>query len=478
MLSHISNISNVVQDIPLTIAPSDWSSYLGSYVYNWTDIRVASGSSLDVEVLESTGDDISYVGFEKTSNGIQFTVDHEPTDNIQLVVRIVNAKADVGNQINADIVATDAISGAANVDEALTIIDNRIDSLDPESATGVFTDVTFGILANQWTLSGSVYTYTYSNVLITATAGIEVFYDSTFRSAMAGDVHITKNTGNIVFTTTEAPIGTLSGTIRIIESVSGVIPTHRGGTGSVTIKGARQNLNVSIKPIPINFGTVSSLPQTIYDNDITSDMIPVNVVYGTPSACPNGLTCTTAAGSVTISLPSGGSFSGETTVNFDLVNPRTVADGGSGQEQEQMAADYVQIGAQTLTESQKTQVQTNIGAASASDVTDLSETVASNTDAIANMKLVHFTALNLTIPDGRTTLQTVDIDFSSVVPSGKTLVGNTVVKLGNYNLPYRSTDGVLNTWVDSVSNVTKKIRIHSNATEWTNYTLSVILFFK
>ena len=98
-------------------------------------------------------------------------------------------------------------------------------------------------------------------------------------------------------------------------------------------------------------------------------------------------------------------------------------------------------------------------------------------DAIAGLQMVDFTA-SLTIPDGRTTLQSLDIDFSSVVPSGKTLVGNSVVKLNNYTLPYRNADGSMNTWVEYISNTTKKIRIFSNATEWTNYTLRVILFFK
>ena len=120
---------------------------------------------------------------------------------------------------------------------------------------------------------------------------------------------------------------------------------------------------------------------------------------------------------------------------------------------------------------------TTIKSSAVAAINEVKDGVDTNSGAIANMKLVYFTALNLTIPDGRTNLQTIDVDFSSVVPSGKTLVGNTVVKLGNYNLPYRSADGAMNTWVDSVSDVTKKIRIHSNATEWTNYTLRVILFF-
>ena len=408
MISYIDNISNVVQEISLTIEPTDWSSYLGSYVYNWTDARIAPGSSVDVDFLDSTEDTTApYIEFEKLNNGIQFTSDVLPTDDIAVLIRIINAQADLGTSLRADAIQSDAVTSAANVEEALTILDSRIDALDPESSTSVFTDVPFSIIASAWTNNSGTYTYTYNNVLIKETSGVEIFYDSTYRSALTGDVYTTKNTGSVTFTTTGAPANTLSGTIRIIESVSGVIPTWQGGTGAITAKGARTNLNTTIKPIHASFGTVSSLPQTVYDADITADMIPMNVVYGNPSACPKGMTCTTAAGSVTISLPSGGSFSGSTTVDFDLVNQRTVVDGGSGQEEEQVAANYVQISAQTLTNAEKTQVRTNVGAASASDVSTLSE-------AIANLRT-----------------KTTGTITKTTVSSGGTLDSTTLYKVGD-----------------------------------------------
>ena len=82
----------------------------------------------------------------------------------------------------------------------------------------------------------------------------------------------------------------------------------------------------------------------------------------------------------------------------------------------------------------------------------------------------------VTIEDGRQTIQTVEVDVSSYVPSGKSIVGNSVIKLGNYNLPYRSDDGTLNTWVEYVNDASKKIRIKSNASPWSNYVLRTILF--
>lgn len=252
-------------------------------------------------------------------------------------------------------------------------LQDQIDSLNPESGVGLFTDATFEINSNQWVAGNSTWSFNFANALIKSTSGVVVYYDDSFRTALSGDIKIIKNTGYVTFVTNGEPQGQLTGTLRIVDSVTGVLPTYRGGTGAITAKGARRNLNVSIRPIPVTFGTVSSLPQTIYDGDITSDMIPSKWFYGTPSACPQGLKCTTADGSVTISLPSGGTFTGTTTVYLELVNPRTIEDGGTGQEEEQLAADYVQLSAQTLTPQQKAQVLDNIGGASDADVSDIND---------------------------------------------------------------------------------------------------------
>ena len=270
----------------------------------------------------------------------------------------------------------------------------RIDQLDPEQGSAIFTDLDLTIAANAWTLTNGVYKYTYSNVLITAASGIEVFYNSSLRTAITGDIYVDKNTGSVDFYTTKAPIGTLTAMLRVIVSVSGTLPVAKGGTGAVTAKGARQNLNVSIKPIVVDFGTVSSLPQTSYDADITAEMTAMKWEFGDPTACPKGITITLADGSVTISLDSSQTFTGSSTIKVWLVNPRTVADNGTGQNQDQYAGDYVQIGAQTLTSAQKTQVLTNIGGVSADDIgtvpsgktvegqiTELNSNLASKVDA-------------------------------------------------------------------------------------------------
>jgi len=75
------------------------------------------------------------------------------------------------------------------------------------------------------------------------------------------------------------------------------------GSGGGTSQGALVNY---VK----NCGTISSLPITINDSNITSDMVVIESVLGTPSAQTGDWTITTANGSVTIS----GSISGSTTL--------------------------------------------------------------------------------------------------------------------------------------------------------------------
>ena len=235
----------------------------------------------------------------------------------------------------------------------------RIDALDPESGVAIFTDLSFSIATTDWTLANSVYTAVVTNAtLLTQNAGVQVFYNSTLRSALTGDIYVDKATGTVTFTTLSEPKGTLTGFIRIIDSISGITPVSRGGTGGSTPKLARANLNVPIRDIPVNFGTVSSLPQTVYDADLTASMVAFDCVFGNPAAIPSGIDVTFATGSVTIAgtLVSGAS----TTIKFWAHEERTAVEGSSSGDESHIT-DFVSVNAQSLTNIQKSQVRTNIG---------------------------------------------------------------------------------------------------------------------
>ena len=122
-------VSNVVTEIPLTITPSSWSS-TSPYTYTWTDSRVLADSSVEVDVLDTSADTTTdYIDYAKSSGGggIVFTANNKPTANLSVMITITNAQAHTGSSIDADTVATDAISGASNVDEALAALNNKIE---------------------------------------------------------------------------------------------------------------------------------------------------------------------------------------------------------------------------------------------------------------------------------------------------------------------------------------------------------------
>lgn len=68
----------------------------------------------------------------------------------------------------------------------------------------------------------------------------------------------------------------------------------------------------------VTVASFSSLPQTINNADITSDMVVVNSALGTPSAQTSDWTVTTADGSATVA----GSISGSTTLTLYLMKSR------------------------------------------------------------------------------------------------------------------------------------------------------------
>lgn len=72
--------------------------------------------------------------------------------------------------------------------------------------------------------------------------------------------------------------------------------------------------------VEFTISAVSSLPVTVYSDDITADMKVVNSEISTPSAILSDLTVTTAAGSCTVS----GTISGTTDITLQLARVRAI----------------------------------------------------------------------------------------------------------------------------------------------------------
>jgi hypothetical protein len=102
----------------------------------------------------------------------------------------------------------------------------------------------------------------------------------------------------------------------VIDDLGTALAVTENGvpTGCKTIQG----LNTSLKTLVVDIPSFSSLPQTINNTNITSDMIVVNSVLSTPSAQTSDWTVTTSTGSLTIT----GTISGSTSVTLYLTKSR------------------------------------------------------------------------------------------------------------------------------------------------------------
>lgn len=87
-----------------------------------------------------------------------------------------------------------------------------------------------------------------------------------------------------------------------------------GATVSAQIK----KLSTMCKVLKVEVASFNSLPQTISNANIESDMVCINSELGTPNAQTGDWTITTGNGTLTIS----GTISGSTTLTMYLINSR------------------------------------------------------------------------------------------------------------------------------------------------------------
>lgn len=106
-------------------------------------------------------------------------------------------------------------------------------------------------------------------------------------------------------------------TTKIKNWVTGRFANTLGTMESGYALDARQG--TQLKVYQKNCGTISALPVTINDTNITSDMVVVNSELGTPAAQFGYWTVTTSNGSLKIS----GTIEGSTTVTLYLARGRS-----------------------------------------------------------------------------------------------------------------------------------------------------------
>lgn len=111
----------------------------------------------------------------------------------------------------------------------------------PENPAQVWVDVSFTIPINSWSQNNNnnKYTATVQSSSILATSGVFVNYDNL--DNVTTPIVAEESTGQVTFTTEKKPTGTITGTFRIVDSVNGIVPISRGGTGTNTFDSTPTN---------------------------------------------------------------------------------------------------------------------------------------------------------------------------------------------------------------------------------------------
>lgn len=117
--------------------------------------------------------------------------------------------------------------------------------------------------------------------------------------------------------------------------------------------------------------------------------------------------------------------------------------------------------------------QQTVGSDLTDAVTQLNSSFASS---LNNLKF-KFVSKTISIPDGSTSSpKTVDVDLSSDLPTGASIVGVVSASIGAYRLPYTSNSGVSQTWIYRVTNSTTVV-VENTTTGWGTSTIYLLVAY-
>lgn len=185
--------------INFSIATTDWTLSNGSYIYTITNDCLVSRSAeivtfnSSIESLISTGIDSEK---DAANHRYTFIVDSIPSGTVSGKIL---SFCDTGNGIQT-----------------------------------VFEDAEFEIETTDWVGESAPYTVSVSNSRVNSGSGLFPFWGPSYDLSAKAAINITPGNGAFIFSTNIKPVGTISGFVRVIDSINGTIPPERGGTGGRT----------------------------------------------------------------------------------------------------------------------------------------------------------------------------------------------------------------------------------------------------
>lgn len=98
--------------------------------------------------------------------------------------------------------------------KVLKVVEGAWTAAEVAEQASAFTDSSFSIAVSDWTGSSSPYTYTITTGLVNLNTVIWVFWDKSYYDYSPEGVTVTPSAGQVTFSTTAKPFGTITGVIR------------------------------------------------------------------------------------------------------------------------------------------------------------------------------------------------------------------------------------------------------------------------
>lgn len=294
------------RDITVNIDAEDWELSNDVYSYVWTNSYLTQNSQVQVYFKANvrgglTGD----LRVQKTTGQITFSTGEEPTDDISLLVRIIDANTTGILPINADMVETDAIVGETDVQGALEDLDERIREL----SGGAGLEVSFSIPANGWSNSAP-YEYTWRSSNLRAECTVEAeFYsgaentDAIYFEYEKVDPETTGGNYGVKFTSPNKPASAVPVCVRMnnakaeaITSVNAEMVATDAISGAANVQEALSGLNSKLTQQTISFTSAAQNVSILVQNNVL-----INKVLFI--SCMIDVTATYSSGDVLLTIP-------------------------------------------------------------------------------------------------------------------------------------------------------------------------------
>lgn len=178
-------VENIYTDTSITIAASSWVLSSGEYVYTWVSQNVTTACGIEVFLMDGAENaGIESFEYEKVTGGVKFTSTVQPIGSLPVTIRIINAKASDIETITADMVATDIITGAVNVEEALEILDEKPDYATEMPISSSDSTTVSETLTSQSQAIANLLDYTYIDITTKLDGSDKVTYPATAKELL------------------------------------------------------------------------------------------------------------------------------------------------------------------------------------------------------------------------------------------------------------------------------------------------------